>query len=257
MLASGQLVFGTYTGQINVATSSGSYNDGNWHYMVATQGPGGMTLYVDGQVVATNPQTQAQSYNGFWRIGGDNLSGWGVNNGYFAGTIDEAAVYPTGLTPAQVQAHYFASPAAVNAPPVASFILDQRSDRNLRCDGMSSDPGDDRLLCGDFGDGTNGTGATRRNLPVSARIMTLTVTDNRGATARPRTMSVTAEEPAADGLFTATPTNLSIASTGRSSDPDGSIGRTVDSATGPYWLRRDAATPMRCRDLSGDPDGDR
>ena len=31
-----------------------------------------MTLYVDGQLAATNPQTQAQSYNGYWRIGGDN-----------------------------------------------------------------------------------------------------------------------------------------------------------------------------------------
>ncbi len=48
------------------------YNDGKWHYVVATQGPDGMTLYVDGQLVGTNPQTQAQAYTGYWRVGGDN-----------------------------------------------------------------------------------------------------------------------------------------------------------------------------------------
>ena len=229
MLASGQLVFGTYTGQNNVATSSRSYNDGNWHYMVATQGPGGMTLYVDGQSVATNPQTQAQSYNGFWRIGGDNLSGWGANNAYFAGTIDEAAIYPTVLTPAQVQAHYFASPAAVNAPPVASFTSSTNAATATFDATASSDP--DGTIAGyawDFGDGTNGTGATpSHTYSVSGTYhVKLTVTDNGGATGSTTndvSVTVPANQPPT-ASFTATPTNLSVAFDGSgSSDPDGSI----------------------------------
>ena len=64
MLNSGQLEFGAYNGNLNTVTSSNSYNDGNWHQLVATQGPDGMTLYVDGQVVGTNPDTAAQSYTG-------------------------------------------------------------------------------------------------------------------------------------------------------------------------------------------------
>ena len=54
-----------------------------------------MKLYVDGALVGTNPQTGAQDYNGYWRVGGDNSPGAGQpTSNYFAGTIDEAAVYP-------------------------------------------------------------------------------------------------------------------------------------------------------------------
>ena len=79
----------------------GSYNDGLWHQVVATQGPSGMNLYVDGQPVAWNPQTQAQSYTGYWRVGGD--TSWEGDSSYFGGTIDEVAIYATTeLTPFQV-----------------------------------------------------------------------------------------------------------------------------------------------------------
>ncbi len=91
MLDSGQLVFGTWTGTENLAQSTASYNDGKWHQVVATQSAAGMVLYVDGQVVATNPQTAAQAYTGYWRVGGD--SDWGGDSPYFAGTIDEVAVW--------------------------------------------------------------------------------------------------------------------------------------------------------------------
>src|SRR4029077_656263 len=68
---SGQLTFGVWTGQANTITSAKSYNDGAWHYLVATQGSDGMTLYVDGAAVGANAQTQAQAYSGYWRLGGD------------------------------------------------------------------------------------------------------------------------------------------------------------------------------------------
>ncbi len=59
---SGQISFGAWTGQANIATSPGTYNDGQWHYMVATQGADGMKVYIDGGLVATNPQTGNQAY---------------------------------------------------------------------------------------------------------------------------------------------------------------------------------------------------
>ena len=55
MLPSGQLVFGASNGGLQTATSPNGYNDGKWHQVVATQGANGMRLYVDGQLVATNP----------------------------------------------------------------------------------------------------------------------------------------------------------------------------------------------------------
>ena len=74
-----------------------SYNDNQWHHVVATQGADGMKLYVDGLQVATNAATDAASYTGYWRVGGDRCYG-GQTSNYLAGTVDEAAVYATALT---------------------------------------------------------------------------------------------------------------------------------------------------------------
>ncbi len=48
MTNDGRLVYGVYTGATRTITTAGSYNDDRWHHVVATQGPGGMVLYVDG-----------------------------------------------------------------------------------------------------------------------------------------------------------------------------------------------------------------
>ena len=184
MLANGKLVFGTYTGQLNLVTSSKSYNDGKWHYIAATQGPDGMSLYVDGQLIGTNPQTDAQHYSGYWRIGGDNLNGWGADGTYFNGEIDEAAVYSTELTLAQVRAHYQASPAATNAQPVASF---SPSCLGVNCTFDSSatnDPdGTIASLAWTFGDGATSTSASPAHTYTASGsyVVTLVATDNQGA----------------------------------------------------------------------------
>ena len=72
---------------MNTITTPAAYNDGLWHSVVATQSSNGMVLYVDGAEVGTNPQTAAQDYTGYWRIGGDTT--WGSSSSFFAGTLDE------------------------------------------------------------------------------------------------------------------------------------------------------------------------
>jgi len=117
----GTLVFGTWTGFTNTITTSNPVNNGVWHHVVATQSTtDGMKLYLDGQLVGTNGQTDAQDYSGFWRVGGDN--NWG-SAPYFNGTIDDAAVYGQVLTPAQVANHFNLgnTVVATNKAPVASF----------------------------------------------------------------------------------------------------------------------------------------
>ncbi|MFJ2705702.1 LamG-like jellyroll fold domain-containing protein [Streptomyces sp. NPDC087428] len=109
MLNNGRLTFGTHNGGGRTVSTSAAYNDGAWHHVVATQGSGGMALYVDGQLRASNPlYTTNESYTGYWRVGGDNLATWPnrPTSDFFAGQIDETAVYPTALTAAQVSAHY-------------------------------------------------------------------------------------------------------------------------------------------------------
>jgi galactose oxidase len=110
----GQLNFGVDIGSMVTVSSSGTYNDGNWHHVVATQGPDGMHLYVDGQLVGSNSTTEALSYVGYWRVGAENASGWPdqPTSNYFQGTISDVAFYTTELTAGQVLAHYQASPAA-------------------------------------------------------------------------------------------------------------------------------------------------
>jgi prepilin-type N-terminal cleavage/methylation domain-containing protein len=111
--ANNRLVFGVYPGAYRTVTSPGAYRDGRWHHAVATLGPGGMVLYVDGVSVGTlESTTTAQDSTGYWRIGYDSLSGWPNAPASWAPggvSIDEVAVYPTVLTPEQVALHYAAS----------------------------------------------------------------------------------------------------------------------------------------------------
>ncbi|MFD8635825.1 DNRLRE domain-containing protein [Streptomyces sp. NPDC059533] len=108
MTNDGRLVFGVYTGATRTVTTAGTYNDNAWHHVVATQGPGGMTLYVDGAQKGTLAVTTNENFAGYWHAGGDSLGGWPDRpiSEYWAGQLDETAVYPTVLSAAQVQNHY-------------------------------------------------------------------------------------------------------------------------------------------------------
>ena len=119
LLNDGQLVFGV--GATKTIETPDAYNDGQWHDVVATLSSAGMVLYVDGTRIGTNSATAAQSFSGYWRVGGDNLNGWSLdplsnsqhltepNSFFFQGTIGDIAVYPTALSAAQVAAHYAAN----------------------------------------------------------------------------------------------------------------------------------------------------
>jgi signal peptidase I len=111
MTDSGHLIFGVYVSGTDTITSPLTYNDGNWHHMVATLSSTGMKLYVDGAEAASNSGiADGEPDTGYWKIGYDNLSGWpsAPTSYYFKGTIDDAAVYSTALTASQVTAHHAA-----------------------------------------------------------------------------------------------------------------------------------------------------
>jgi len=123
MMNDGQLVFGMATPQREAIETPNVYNDGQWHDVVATFHAGAssstMTLYVDGRQAATQAAGVPSSYAGYWRVGGDNLSGWNLdywghdsqggtepNSYYFRGSIGDVAVYPYAMAGARVAAHY-------------------------------------------------------------------------------------------------------------------------------------------------------
>ncbi|HTW19116.1 MAG TPA: LamG-like jellyroll fold domain-containing protein [Mycobacteriales bacterium] len=165
MTNSGQLIFGTYNGGTDIIQTTKSYNDGQWHQVVGTQGPSGMSLYVDGVKVGSNPTTTNQTYNGFWRVGEDNLNGWPSqpSSNYFGGSIDEASVYNTALTPQQVAAQYTAAGYTLptlpgsNTPYAKTVIADGPS-LYWRLDETSGNTAND--LSGNADNGLYNTGDT-------------------------------------------------------------------------------------------------
>jgi hypothetical protein len=118
MTSGGELDFGTWTGAANVIASPAGYNDGRWHFAVATQGGDGMHLYVDGAQVASSAVSAAQSYPGYWQVGGTVTAGWPDRpSGAFSGSVSDGAMYLSELSSAQIAAQYQASPASSTAVP--------------------------------------------------------------------------------------------------------------------------------------------
>ncbi|NHB84223.1 PKD domain-containing protein [Tessaracoccus sp. HDW20] len=182
MLDDGRVVFGVWTGQSNTIETSTPYNDGEWHHVVATQSGAGMRLYVDGDLQGSNPQTEAQSYDGYWRVGGD--SRWGGSSDYFNGVIDDVAVYSSALSAARVSAHFGAAGGSVNQLPTAEFVS-AKQDRRVTFSGTGTDiDGTIESYAWDFGDGQSSAGQNPVHVYTANGTFTvkLTVTDNRGGT---------------------------------------------------------------------------
>ena len=101
-------------------TSAPGYNDGIWHQAAATMSTSGMKIYVDGILVDENNVTSGADISGYWRVGYDamNTNNWtGISgNPVFAGTVDNAAVYPAALTAGQVAAHFNATKSEIQGP---------------------------------------------------------------------------------------------------------------------------------------------
>jgi hypothetical protein len=113
MTNAGRLTYGVMSGGVRrTVQTSGTYNDGGWHHVVATQGASGMNLYVDGAQVGSQASvTTVDPYSGHWRLGGGRLTSWldAPSSAALAGMLDEVAVYPTALSAARVAAHFAAA----------------------------------------------------------------------------------------------------------------------------------------------------
>jgi len=98
------------TGGAKYAASTATYNDNNWHFMLAQQsGALGMQLYVDGALVGSNATaTTAASYTGNWRFGQDVLTGLtnAPTSAFFSGQMRYAGYLTTTLTATQISAIY-------------------------------------------------------------------------------------------------------------------------------------------------------
>ncbi len=240
----GRVVFGVYPGAVKTLSSTAGYNDGSWHHVVATLGGTGMTLSVDGKQVASDPVVvSGQSYQGYWRIGGDSLGGWPArpSSDYLAGDIDEVAIYPAPLNPAQIAAHYAAGTGQVNAVPKGAFTAGTAVlDLDVDASGSTDPDGAVTGYAWSFGDGGTATGvrASHHYAVAGTYQVSLTVTDDAGASST-STQPVTVSAPvnqAPTAAFTASTTGLAAGlDASASADPDGTV-------TGYDWSFGDGGT---------------
>jgi PKD repeat protein len=243
MLSNGRLAFGTYPGITRAITTTGTYREGNWHHMVASQGWDGMKLYVDGQLVGSLPDNTSQDYLGFWRVGGDNLASWPNRplTDYFSGQIDEVAIYDRVLTPQEVNDHYSKGTGA--PAPTAAFTATP-SGLNVSVDGSTSTAPPGRTITSyswNFGDSTpvgSGVTATHTYAAGGTYTITLTVTDSAGMTSSTsKSVTVTAPHTAPTAVITSSANGLSVAFDGTSSTA--ADGATITSYA---WEFGDGAT---------------
>ncbi|MFN2166932.1 MAG: LamG domain-containing protein, partial [Anaerolineae bacterium] len=100
-LSNGNICARIYSNE-TVCTSGGSFADGQWHQVVHTFGGnvGGQKIYVDGQLRASGTKASSDftSQDGI-KIGFSHDAG----TPYFSGQIDDVRLYPSALSPAQVE----------------------------------------------------------------------------------------------------------------------------------------------------------
>ncbi|WP_082569353.1 PKD domain-containing protein [Microbacterium sp. Root180] len=245
MRNNGALVFGVWQGSNKTIESPATYRDNQWHHAVAQLSPtAGMQLFVDGALVASDNTTTAtaRSLTGYWRVGGDTVSGWpsAPSSNYFNGRIDEFAVYPGTLTAAQVSEHYALGTGL--ALPTAAFTA-TGDEMAKSFDASASTAPAGRTITSyawDFGDGTTGTGVTASHTYAApgAYSVTLTVKDSANFTAT-KTTSVTAAPPHQAPVAAFTPNVAGLSTTFDASASSASGAATI---TGYAWTFGDGAT---------------
>ena len=161
----------------------------SWHHLVATAGPQGQRLYVDGAQVASSPGPAAlASFAGFWRVLDDSTVGLpnAPVNRTVMGLVDEVAVYAKVLDATAVSRHHAAGSGVGNLDPTAAFSA-ASAGLVATFDGTASRDADGTLTGyrWEFGDGSTGGGATSSHTYAAAGtyVVRLVVTDDRGSTA--------------------------------------------------------------------------
>jgi len=240
----GKLNFGIFQDNTaRVITTPNAYRDGAWHQAVVTSSLSGASLYVDGTLAASNAAiVKGQYYDGYWRVGSDNLAGWPnrPTSDSFTGDLDEFAVYSAPLTASQISTQFAIGTGAT--APTPNFTS-QVTNLHVNLDGSSSTAASGSTITSytwDFGDGSPAaTGVTTsHDYPAGGTYpVTLTITDSRGLSAQiVKQVPVSAPHQAPTASFTATPTGLTAA-------VDASASTATDGATLTYdWDWGDGTT---------------
>jgi hypothetical protein len=117
---------GIYSNALFAGSGSGNVlgvravNDGRWHHVVVVQTGTTCLMYIDATLDISGASTHVNQTTTI-RIGFD----FGSSVSY-QGSIDEVAIYPVALTPAQIAAHYQARLLSGSRRPLPAFVLAHR-----------------------------------------------------------------------------------------------------------------------------------
>ena len=117
-----------WNGGTNTITSSGTVNNGNWHYAVLAASSTGQSLYLDGTLVGSSSAALAPSAGNYVYIGaGESASSWPNHPtntlGYFTGSIAEVAFYKSQLSQNQVLAQWLAAKSSNGLAPTETITV--------------------------------------------------------------------------------------------------------------------------------------
>ena len=164
-------------------STSQTYSDGLWHYIVAVfDRSGSVTHYIDGKVDASEDITanNASVDNAYNLYLGANYS----TNGYFEGFIDEVKIYPYARSADQIKQDYAAGLAGVSSSHGVSASFGGSSDQWLS-DGLvgywkmdeSSWDGTTNEVIDSSGSNNHGTSATNDSGTSSGTNTSTTLND--------------------------------------------------------------------------------
>jgi hypothetical protein len=101
----GRVVAGIGTADVSIVSTAGGYNNGAWHHVVftRTRATGALAVYIDGAAAGTATGASTASLTSPTRLTFGRIQA-GAN--YFAGSLDEIAIYNVVLSATEVTAHY-------------------------------------------------------------------------------------------------------------------------------------------------------
>jgi len=117
-----------WNGGESTITTSGTVNDGKWHYAVLAATPSGQSLYLDGKLVGTSSTALAPSPGNYVYVGAGESSGnWPSHPtntlGYFPGSIAEVAFYKSQLSQDQVLGQWLAAKSSNGLAPTETITV--------------------------------------------------------------------------------------------------------------------------------------
>jgi hypothetical protein len=224
--------FETSSGTDQFVTSPGTYNNGQWHYVVVTNDGSTVRLYVDGTQVATKSTSGASP-----ETSGTKPVRVGANSrvtppgNFFTGEVDEVRVWNDDLTTQQVTDAFSGSsfntgeqvlylPFGSNSPPVANnqnILVTMNTPQSITLVGTDSnnDPLQYTIVTQPaHGTITGGTTASRTYTPATDYVGTdsFTFKVNDGTVdSNTATVSITVQQTTPTGTYNYSP---SLALTG-------------------------------------------